>query len=121
MNKIAGLREDGKFTSALTEEQIKIVVDAYTTYEGNEFLAATHSPYTRKTIRKYWKMNGLEVEMGRKKSTVENEIKTQIDISKPEKIIIDIPVVDNEPKIKDTYTFLNKINEFTLLNDRLLL
>jgi len=90
MEAVAGLRKDGKFTSALTEEKIKVVLDAYEKYEGNEYLASRNLPYTRKTIRKYWKMYSLKNKIGRKKSK--------------EKFI-------EKPLIEKSDTFLNTISD----------
>jgi hypothetical protein len=67
MNKIAGLRPDGKFTSALNDMQIQEVINAYETYHGSPVLAEQNLPYTRKTISLYWRKHGVITKMGRPK------------------------------------------------------
>jgi len=55
---------DGRFGRGLSEEEIKQVVMAYTTYHGNATEAERHLPWSNSTIRKYWKGNDLEANKG---------------------------------------------------------
>ena len=57
----AGLRIRGQGDSNLSDEEVKVIVAGYKTYNGNAKEATKYLPYSSSTIRKYWRGNGLRV------------------------------------------------------------
>ncbi|MFH1916811.1 MAG: hypothetical protein ABIJ21_06125 [Nanoarchaeota archaeon] len=54
-NKLPSSRSHG-----LSPSQVKMVTDSHATYQGNATEASNHLPFSRWTIGKYWKEEGLE-------------------------------------------------------------
>lgn len=75
----AHVRKDGKYTSALTDAEVKRICEAYEKYNGNASLAARHLPWSNPTIRKYWIKQGLSVhELSGKRASIETSIEQRI-------------------------------------------
>ena len=54
-------REDGKRSSAIDDESISEIIQAYRLYEGNATIAAKNLCLSHPTVLKYWKKQGFEI------------------------------------------------------------